>query len=104
MLRSSSLTMAAPLRRSVAKLLAVIRMPGEAGGGAVQLLGEQHLRERMRQRERRQAQEQRGPRLCPRVQPIGAADDEGGGRLLGGPAPEVRRELRARQLAAALVE
>ena len=52
-------------------LASVIRVPGEPRGGPVQLLGEQHLRERVRQRERGQAQQQRRAPPCLVVQPVG---------------------------------
>src|SRR3989440_309212 len=59
-------------------LNAMVRVPGEQRRAAVDLLEEQHLGERVRQGERGQPQEQRGVFPDRIVQPVGAADHEGG--------------------------
>src|SRR5688572_33486123 len=73
-------------------------MSREQSRGAVELLAQHHLRERVRQRQRREPQQQGGLALERRVQSVGAADDERG-RLI-----EQRRELARGQVLAALVE
>src|SRR6476646_5562112 len=80
------------------KLIPVVRMSREERRRAVDLLAQQHLRERVRQRQRGKAQQQRSLALDRRVQPVGAADDEGG-RLA-----KQRRELPGGQVLAALIE
>src|SRR6185295_13910927 len=83
---------------SLAKLLAVIRMSREEGGGAIELFAQYYLRERVRQRERREAQEER--RFLPycRVEAVGAADDERRGFA------KERGELFRRQVLAAFIK
>ena len=66
--------------------------------GAVELLAEHHLRERVRQRERGEPQQQRGLLFYRRIQPVRAADDKGRG------FGKQRRELPGRQVLAALIE
>src|SRR5258706_1484393 len=80
------------------KLIPVVRMSGQERRRAVELLAQQHLRERVRQRQRGEAQQQRSLALDRRVQSIGAADDEGG-RLA-----KQRGELPGGQVFAALIE
>src|SRR3972149_930284 len=84
--------------RSVTKLFSVIGVPGEERCGAVDLLAEHHLRECVWQRERREAQQQRGLLLDRRVQSVGAADHEYS-RLA-----EQRGELPGSEVPAALIE
>src|SRR5271170_6989471 len=94
MLRSSWVIMGA---RSL-KLFAVVGMSRKEGRSAVNLLAQHHLRERVRQRERREAQQQRGAFFYRRIQAIGAADDEGRGFA------EQRRELPGGEVLAAFVQ
>src|SRR6185369_12696107 len=83
--------------RSV-NLFAVVGMPRQERRGAIELLAKHHLRKRVRQRERREPQQQRGFLFQRRIEAVGAADDERGGLA------EQRRELLRRQVLAALVE
>src|SRR5688572_13901850 len=79
-------------------LIAVVGMSRKESRGAVDLLAQHHLRERVRQRQRREPQQEGSLALESRVQSIGAADDERG-RLI-----EQRGELPGRQVLAALIE
>src|SRR6185295_3603952 len=83
--------------RSV-NLFAVVGMARQERCGAIELLAENDLRQRVRQRERREPQQQRGFLFHRRIESVGAADDERGGLA------EQRRELLRRQVLAALIK